>query len=371
VQDEVLGLEWLASGPNNAFIHDFTVIRRDLTRQINVCVPEILDEIRYAFDKHFCNGRDAGDGWKEVMINDAVRRAVCSVANRIIVGLPVCRSEEYFHAVSKWWMCFGLTGLIFRSFVPGPLQRFIMPILSLPTWYWRRKIVRMFEPEVARRLRLIQDTKAKGEPLPANEHDRPNDLMQWLVEQSSRSTNPAEMSPRDLANKLVLFNLFATHTITTTFTTLITTLLTHHSSIQTLSALRIEASQILPKASENPSLAKNMPLHDSVLRETLRFHPAFDDSMLREVVAPAGLYTPDGTYLPRGSHVALHTRLMQRSSFAGEGEDWDNSRPFRYCEMAAEGSEKSAETKVADKGQISAVQISGRYMPFGLGKHAW
>jgi cytochrome P450 len=371
VQDEVLGLEWLASGPSNAFVHDFTVIRRDLTRQINACVPEILDEIRYAFDKHFCNGHDAGDGWKEVMVNDAVRRAVCSVANRIIVGLPVCRSEEYFHAVSKWWMCFGLTGLIFRSFIPGPLQRFIMPILSLPTLYWRKKVVDVFEPEVARRVRLIQHAKAKSEALSTNDNERSNDLMQWLVEQSSRSTNPAEMSPRNLANKLVLFNLFATHTLTTTFTTLITTLLTHHSSIETLSALRTEASQILPRASETPTLVKNMHLHDSVIRETLRFHPAFDDSMLREVIAPAGLYTPDGTYLPRGSHVALHTRLMQRSSFAGEGEDWDSFRPFRYAEEVAEASEKSTETTVADKGQISAVQISGRYMSFGMGKHAW
>jgi cytochrome P450 len=334
-------------------------------------VPEILDEIRYAFDKHFCNGRDVGNGRKEVMVNDAVRRAVCGVANRIIVGLPVCRSEEYFHAVSRWWMCFGLTGLIFRSFIPGPLQRFIMPILSLPTLYWRRKIVDMFEPEVARRLRLIQEAKAKGEPLSANDKDRSNDLMQWLVEQSSRSTNPAEMSPRNIANKLVLFNLFATHTLTTTFTTLITTLLTHHSSVQTLTALRTEASQILPNASKSPTLVKNMHLHDSILRETLRFHPAFDDSMLREVVAPAGLYTPDGTYLPRGSHVALHTRLMQRSSFAGEGDDWDSFRPFRYCDKMAEESEKSAETAVENKGQMSAVQISGRYMPFGLGKHAW
>lgn len=93
--------------------------------------------------------------------------------------------------------------------------------------------------------------------------------------------------------------------------------------------------------------------------------------MLREVVAPEGLYTPDGTYLCRGSHVALHTRLMQRSSYAGEGGDWDSFRPFRYCEWVVQGSEKSTEAAVAEKSQIGAVQISGRYMPFGLGKHAW
>jgi hypothetical protein len=67
----------------------------------------------------------------------------------------------------------------------------------------------MFEPEVARRIATIQDAKARGEPLKADKNDdRSNDLMQWLIEQASRSNDPAEMSPRNLSNKLVLFNLF-------------------------------------------------------------------------------------------------------------------------------------------------------------------
>jgi hypothetical protein len=172
-------------------------------------MPEVLDEIRYTFDKHFCKGEDEKDGWKDVLVNDAVRRAVCGVANRVIIGLPVCRSETYFDAVQKWWICFGLTGLVFRSFVPRPFQRLVMPILSLPTWYWRRRIVNMFELEVARRVSVIQEAEARGEPLKASkDDDRSNDLMQWLIEQASRSNDPAEMSPRNLSNKLVLFNLF-------------------------------------------------------------------------------------------------------------------------------------------------------------------
>lgn len=125
-----------------------------------------------------------------------------------------------------------------------------------------------------------------------------------------------------------------------------------------------------------------MPLHDSVLRESFRLNPSFDDSMLREVVAPAGIYTPGGTYLTPGSHVALHTRLMQRSEWSGEGQDWKSFRPFRYYEMAAEAKRKvvansnaddatGEEKAVAAKSQISAVQISDQYMVFGLGKHAW
>jgi hypothetical protein len=126
-----------------------------------------------------------------------------------------------------------------------------------------------------------------------------------------------------------------------------------------------------------------MPLHDSLLRETLRLNPAFDDSMLREVVAPAGVHTPEGVYLPCGSHVAMHTRLMQRSEWAcGGGEeegrqDWGEFRPFRWCEMADEERRRVKEGgeggdgEEGGKGQICAVQISERYMLFGLGRHAW
>lgn len=401
-QDEILALEWLASGPSNAFIHDFTVIRRDLTRQLNACVPEVLDEIHHAFDLHFSKGEDADDGWKDVLVVDAVRRAVCSTANRIIVGLPVCRSEEYFRAVSRWTICFGLTGLVFRSFIPGPLQRFIMPVLSLPTWYWRRKIANMYLPEIERRSKIIQTARAKGEPV-KDSGDRKNDLMQWLIEQSFRGNDPAEMESRTIANKLVLFNLFgmasgpflrtfqpltnpappATHTLTSVLTSLMTTLLTHPQSAETLASLRKEASQILPHAAQTPTLTKQMPFHDSLLRETLRFHPSFDDAMLREIVAPQGLTTPEGVYLPKGSHVAMHTRLMQRSSWSGEGDDWDTFRPFRYCEMVgaertsysagddATEEERATALLPSEKGQVSAAQISGRYLPFGLGRHAW
>jgi hypothetical protein len=78
---------------------------------------------------------------------------------------------------------------------------------------------------------------------------------------------------------------------------------------------------------------------------------------------------------------------MQRSEWACGGEeegrrDWGEFRPFRWCEMAEEersGAKEGSEggdgeeggKEVSGKGQIGAVQISERYMLFGLGRHAW
>jgi len=76
----------------------------------------------------------------------------------------------------------------------------------------------MFEPEVATRVKIIQDAIARDEPLKTNkDNDRSNDLMQWLIEQSAHSKDPAEMSPRNLSNKLVLFNLFGKSTLLSLF----------------------------------------------------------------------------------------------------------------------------------------------------------
>jgi hypothetical protein len=63
-----------------------------------------------------------------------------------------------------------------------------MPILSLTIWYWRQRVVRMFEPEVTKRVKLIHSANPEDKQL--ENDNRPNDLMQWLIDQASHSTDP-------------------------------------------------------------------------------------------------------------------------------------------------------------------------------------
>lgn len=66
----------------------------------------------------------------------------------------------------------------------------------------------MYEPEVSRRMARIKEAQVKDDGLRSRSDERANDLMQWLVEQSLHSSDPAERDPRNLSNKLVMFNLF-------------------------------------------------------------------------------------------------------------------------------------------------------------------
>lgn len=66
----------------------------------------------------------------------------------------------------------------------------------------------MYEPEVSRRMARIKEAHIKGDGLKSRSEEGANDLMQWLIEQALHSSDPAERNPRNLSNKLVMFNLF-------------------------------------------------------------------------------------------------------------------------------------------------------------------
>lgn len=81
--------------------------------------------------------------------------------------------------------------------------------------------------------------------------------------------------------------------------------------------------------------------------------------LVRQVVKPGGLTTPDGVYLPEGTHVHSIVKDMQRDVdiFGANAGEFD---PLRHYNMSSIGRQS----------QKSAVHISPDFLPWGLGKHA-
>lgn len=148
------------------------------------------------------------------------------------------------------------------------------------------------------------------------------------------------------------------HTTSLTAGTVIFDILSCDSAAELMAELREEAEAILPDLATNPRRVRDMWKLDSVIRETLRLHPLFGHGSFREVVAPGGITTPEGLFLPQGSCVCALVAQVQREK---AGEDGAVYRPLRFYEEAQLN---------PDKRQTPAVQIGDKLIGFSLGAHS-
>ncbi|GAB1726480.1 hypothetical protein NU195Hw_g6685t1 [Hortaea werneckii] len=367
VQDELLGLPYFAHGPSTAAVHDFTVIRRDLTQQMGKLVPEMRDEVDAGFAEYF--GTDE-EGWREVRAIEAIRKVSQRAIERVFVGLPLCRDASYLAAVRRWMMGFAICGVLYRSFLPGVLQPVLAALLAIPLalikWLalWkslpliRRRMLEFDHQQ--RRKRIEEDARA------------PNDMLQWLVEQNTPKPPSEKLTAWDIGGRLCLFELFAVHTTSTTLGTALLDILLNPSRTAILAELRSEAEEILPQFPTDPKKAREMLKMDSLLRETLRIHPMFAHGMTRRVMAAEGVRIPDSDlWLAQGSHVAALVIPPQTTLRSGLGEErggredgWE-WQPFRFYDQNVEtkgrASAGALHSSPSDWGSIAVPDASSRY----------
>lgn len=209
VQEELLGLDYFGHGPDAAAVHDFTVIRRDLTRKMGQVLPEMLDEVEVSFDNAFKlpehGGSDTGD-WQHIVIMKVIQKSVLQTMNRVFLGLPLCRDRAWHKAFFYWMMTFALMGIFFRYTVPGFAKPVIGPIFAVPVEIMRYFAVRKFMPELRRRLADLRTTQ--NDPRHEVKVERKNDFMQWIIENAAEKQDPAMLKPWDLAGKVILLNFF-------------------------------------------------------------------------------------------------------------------------------------------------------------------
>ncbi|KAI7220963.1 hypothetical protein KC333_g2045 [Hortaea werneckii] len=378
VQDELLGLPYFAHGPSTAAIHDFTIIRRDLTRQMGKLVPEMLDEVDTGFTEHFGTEND----WREVRAIEAILKVSQRAIERVFVGLPLCRDTSYLAAVRRWMMGFAICGALYRSFLPEMLQPVFAHLLGIPLAMVKWLALRRSLPLIRRRMLDFDHHQLRGKGT-EKEARVPNDMLQWLIESNAHKPPAERLTAWDIGGRLCLFELFAVHTTSTTLGTALLDILLNPSSTAVLAELRPEAERILPQLPSDPKKAREMLKMDSLLRETLRIHSMFAHGMTRRVMPAEGIRIPDSDlWLPQGSHVAalvippqatLLNRFEEGGGGSGEDDGWE-WKPFRYCDQTRKkesGSGQRDESQEQPKGkQPPTTQISTSFLSFGLGKHS-
>ncbi|KIO00384.1 hypothetical protein M404DRAFT_29539 [Pisolithus tinctorius Marx 270] len=336
--DHLIGRE-ISSNPYHS-----SVARIHLTRNIGLYYPDIKDELHTAFEELL----DLKDNV------EIVREIVCRASNRVFVGLPLCRDPDWIDLNSQFAVDVATDANILNMF-PKLLVPFVSKILP-NTAAGIERAIKHLDPIIKDRLRRMRDHGDEWS-------DKPNDILQWLIDEKQESTT------RQLTLRVLTINFASIHSTTNvrfgslplernvmswqTFTQALYNLAAYS---QYVGPLREEVDAVIREHGWTKEALALMHRVDSFLAETQRLE-GLSASVQRK--AMKDLTLSDGTFIPKGTHLSVPTYLMHRDSTVYENPDAFD--PFRFSQLRAEGNES---------GRHQMVAVNQDYFPFGYGKHA-
>lgn len=205
-QDDLLCLRYLAPGPFPDFAMDFTVIRRDLTRQLNKILPDVVDELCASLDREW--GLD-DEQWVEKRI-DSVEHAALRTANRVFFGKDLAQNEQFLQGIKRYHIAFAGVASLVRLLVPRIFMPLAARLLALPVKYLSR---RLSQRSVLPMMNDMMPGVLNGHHTPDGDA-KPNNIVQWMMYEAAGKGELTPSHARDIAAKAIFFNLFGKSTLT-------------------------------------------------------------------------------------------------------------------------------------------------------------
>lgn len=200
VQEDIIAFSYMSHGPDAAARADFTVIRRDLTRNLSKVLPDIIDEVHMCFDEMI--KADSKD-WSEVKIFHIITETSRRLSNRLFVGLPLCRDKRYIGGLETWELVLGVGSAVVRYLIPPILKPHLAKIVAIPVRFQAWRLKRLLLPQI--RGRLARQNQSDGSKVDAVQ---PHDVLQWLLDAEAERRVGRGMSIDDIAEKTIMFNFF-------------------------------------------------------------------------------------------------------------------------------------------------------------------
>ncbi|KAF8537364.1 cytochrome P450 [Trichophaea hybrida] len=315
------------------------ILTKNLTQRLSKVLPDVVDELRRTFEKNVPSG--IGEEWVPINTHALMLKCISSTTNRILVGLPLSRDQEYLDCLVELSKMVSRAGLVI-DLAPRVLKSFIAWCM-IP----RGSAFKIFLDKLGP---VFEERRKRIAELGDGWTDRPNDAAQWVVE-----TAPQDASVYELCVRILYLDFSAIHTSSISITQALYDLATH-PEFQT--PIRDEIESVLAEHGgwTKPALTQMKKL-DSTLRESQRLHPVTTATMMRMTMKPYTL--ADGTRLPKGQWVVAPAWASNRS--AEQYDDPLRFDAFRFSSAREEaGSEVRYQLASPDKG----------YLSFGMGKHA-
>ncbi|KAF9235148.1 cytochrome P450 [Melanogaster broomeanus] len=269
--------------------------------------------------------------WKSVPALDTVREVVCRTANRVFVGLPLCRNPDWVNLNILFTVNLFKEG-IFIGLFPRMLAPFVARCLT--------GVARSVRCGMMHLHPIIEERQKYIEKYGNRVADQPENLLSWLMEEAEGSErNVKALTLRTSSNVFAqaLYNLAA--------------------NPQFVQPLREEVESIVETSGWSKDALAKMRKIDSFLKESQRMEGNAFLTMFRR--AMKDFTFSDGTVIPKGTFLAFASQSTHLDSELYE--DTDMFDPFRFSDTRDEDG----------KGlKRQFVSIDPEYLAFGHGKHA-
>ncbi|KAI0668027.1 cytochrome P450 [Trametes maxima] len=328
----------VGSGPVEDPYH-VDIVREKLTRALPVVLPDVIDELRLAVQE-FIPARE--NEWLSVDVTKVIQKVVARASSRVFVGETASRIQEYLDLSVEFTV-----DVIKDRTILNLFPNFLKPVIA--ALFANRALTNILRAR--KHLKPIIDERVANVKKYGNSWaEKPNDMLQWIIEAAETRDNSYEA----IIQRLMLVNFAAIHTSSNSFTNVLYHLAQHP---QYLAPLREEIEGVIKDEGWTKLGMGKMWKLDSFFRESQRIDGISLVSLTR--VAMKDVTLDDGTFIPRGTFVSAASYPTHHdNSLYADPEYFD---PFRFARLREEEGG-------ATRHQF--VNTSVDYMPFGHGKHA-
>ncbi|CAI6336647.1 unnamed protein product [Periconia digitata] len=343
------------------------VIHKNLARNLISVLPDLDDEVGRDVDELL--GFDT-EKWVSLdPNNDFMMKVIPKITNRMLVGEPLCRNDEYLANMMGFTMDVIRTSILF-AITPSFLQPIVGNIAGLaPKYhYWRSS--RMSVPVIKQRLDDIQQKDA-GNPEFKNWQE-PNDYITWHLRTAMAEGRTDELQPSSVSLRILPLNFASIHTTSLTGSAALLDILASPPDVA--ASLREEALRVYNESGQkwDKHALSRMYRMDSAIRESQRFSAFALSFVHRKVMVKEGITSPEGLHLAYGTIVAAPwLSLSTDEELHHHPEVYD---AFRFSRERERFERLSPEEKAKENGlkikQSGLVTTNDRHLPFGHGRHA-
>lgn len=345
------------------------VVHKYLPRRVTPMIPELWEELSLALDETW--GMDT-EHWKEMCVFENMMIVVPPTTNRMVLGLPLCRNQDYLTTMGKFAMDVIASATFFLPFTPRFLRPVVGPIVTLPNTYHWRKTAKYTLPLIEERL---ANFKRKRED-PSFEWEEPNDYISWHIALATAEDRQDELTPDMISRRLMPLNFAAIHTTVLTITNCLFDLISSDPSLGYLDGIREEVTRILDEEGGQWTKAGLAKCHrsDSAIRESMRVSNFMTRNVIRKVLPEKGIENktegwraPQGTYIGLDMHSVQHDPEIYRSPNTYDAFRF--SRPKEEANGIADekAKDESGLLRIKNTGLVTTSEI---FLPFGHGRHA-